>query len=242
MAKFILTFKGAVIKEYEAADVIGIGRRPDNTICIDNMAVSGMHAKIEKKGDEYVLTDLNSRNGTFVNGKRVSQVTLKANDQITIGKHILVLKDRVAESKAVATDTEEEEGRLGDTMLIDMAAQREAMGREDAEAAAVAKEAEPLGIMTVIPSSGRPVEVELRKKITVIGKGEEADIEIKGLFVGKRSAMISRRPQGYFITQIEGMTKTKLNGEPLKPDHLVRLSDGDNIEVGGVRMIFTLKS
>jgi len=239
MAKFILTFKGAVIREYEAADIMGIGRRPDNTICIDNMAVSGMHAKIERKGDEYMLTDLNSRNGTYVNGKRISQVTLKANDQIAIGKHILVLKDRVAEGKAVAP--EEEEGRLGDTMFIDMTAQRAAMGREDAEAAAVAKAAEPLAIMTVIPSSGRPMEVELRKKITVIGKGEGADIEIKGFFVGKRSAMISRRPQGYFITQIEGMTKVKLNGEPLKANHLVKLSDGDNIEVGGVRMIFTLK-
>lgn len=239
MAKLILTFKGAMINEYEASDVMGIGRRPDNAICIDNMAVSGLHAKIEKKGEEYVLTDLNSRNGTFVNGERVSQVTLKPNDQITIGKHIVVFKGKAPEGAAVAP--EKEEGRLGDTMVIDAAAHRAMVGAEEAEPAVVAKEPEALGVMTVIPSSGRPTEVELKKKITIIGKGEEADIEVKGLLLGKRTAMISRRPQGYFITQIEGMAKAKVNGEQVKTNQLVKLSDGDNIEVGGVRMIFSVK-
>ncbi len=239
MAKFILTFKGAVIKEYEPGDVLGIGRRPDNLICIDNMAVSGLHAKIEKKGDEYVLTDLNSLNGTFVNGKRISQVTLRTNDQITIGKHIIVFKDKVQEGTSVAAS--EEGARMGDTMVIDTAAHREMVAAEDAQAAVAEKEPEVLGVMTVIPSSGRPIEVDLKKKITIIGKGADADIEVKGLLVGKRTAMISRRPQGYFITQIEGMAKAKVNGEQIKTNQLVKLNDGDNVEVGGVRMIFSLK-
>jgi len=239
MAKFILTFKGAMIKEFEAADQMGIGRRPDNTICIDNMAVSGLHAKVERQGEEYILTDLNSRNGTFVNGKRVSQVTLKSNDQITIGKHIIVFKGKPVEGTAVAAP--KEEGRLGDTMVMDFSAQRAMMGAEEAEPAVAAKEPELLGVMTIIPSSGRPTEVELKKKITIIGKGEEADIEVKGLLLGKRTAMISRRTQGYFITQIEGMAKAKVNGEQLRPNQLVKLNDGDNVEVGGVRMIFSVK-
>lgn len=238
MARLILTFKGAIIKEYEASDVMGIGRRLDNAIHIDNMAVSGLHAKIEKEGEEYVITDLSSRNGTFVNGKRISRVTLRPNDQITIGKHIVVFKAEKAEGAAVAAEQEE---RLGDTMVMDPAAQRVMMGVEEAEPAVSAKKPEVLGVMTVIPSSGRPMELELKRKITIIGKGEDADIEVKGFLLGKRTAMISRRPQGYFITQIEGMAKAKVNGEQLKRNQLVKLNDGDNIEVGGVRMIFSVK-
>ncbi|MBI3755514.1 MAG: FHA domain-containing protein [Deltaproteobacteria bacterium] len=98
MPKFILKFQGVLIKEYNLdKPCLTIGRKEDNDICIDNMSVSGHHARIDKAEEPpviyFTVTDLNSTNGTFVNGKRIAAATtLKLNDWITIGKHILYFK------------------------------------------------------------------------------------------------------------------------------------------------------
>jgi len=94
MPKLILKFQGVLIKEYNLdKPSLTIGRKEGNDIHIDHMSVSGHHAKIEKKEDSFIVTDINSTNGTFVNGKRITAATiLKPNDWINIGKHILYFK------------------------------------------------------------------------------------------------------------------------------------------------------
>lgn len=93
MPKLILKFQGVLIKEYNIdKPLLSIGRKEDNDIMIDNMAVSGHHAKIENKEGSFIITDMNSTNGTFVNGKKTVSAVLKSNDWITIGKHILYFK------------------------------------------------------------------------------------------------------------------------------------------------------
>ncbi len=91
--KLVLSFEGALIKEY-ALDrpALTIGRGTQNDIVIDHMGVSGRHAQVTVDGEVVTLSDLGSTNGTFVNGRRVTQVTLKPNDWIAIGRHILTLK------------------------------------------------------------------------------------------------------------------------------------------------------
>ena len=90
--KLVLSFQGALIREYLADRSLSIGRHAENDIVIDHMGASGRHARIELEGQAIVLTDLQSTNGTFVNGKRVERAELRPNDWITIGKHILTLK------------------------------------------------------------------------------------------------------------------------------------------------------
>jgi len=90
--KLVLSFQGALIREYLADRSLSIGRHAENDIVIDHMGVSGRHARIDLEGQAIVLTDLQSTNGTFVNGKRVERAELRPNDWITIGKHILTLK------------------------------------------------------------------------------------------------------------------------------------------------------
>jgi pSer/pThr/pTyr-binding forkhead associated (FHA) protein len=90
--KLVLSFQGVLIREYALDRSLTIGRRPENDIVIDHMGVSGAHARVDLEGQAAVLTDLQSTNGTFVNGKRVERATLRPNDWITIGKHILTLK------------------------------------------------------------------------------------------------------------------------------------------------------
>lgn len=88
--KLVLSFQGVQIREYPLdRPILTIGRHQDNDIVIDHMGVSGRHARVAVEGPSVVLTDLQSTNGTFVNGRRVGQVELRPNDWVTIGRHIL---------------------------------------------------------------------------------------------------------------------------------------------------------
>src|SRR3972149_2195471 len=90
MAKLVLSLSGAVQGEYTLnQERVSIGRKPDNDIPIDNLAVSGKHALIITILDDSFLEDLGSTNGTYVNGKLVKKHALKDGDVIAIGKHEL---------------------------------------------------------------------------------------------------------------------------------------------------------
>jgi len=92
MLRILLKFKGAVLREIESSkEQITIGRNAENDIQIDNVAVSGEHARIIKGPDHYFIEDLNSLNGTFVNQEKITKRVLEENDAITIGKHTLVV-------------------------------------------------------------------------------------------------------------------------------------------------------
>jgi len=88
--KLLLKFHAAVIKEIPLDKTpITIGRKPENDIIIDNMAVSSHHARILMQGSNYVVEDTQSTNGTFLNDKKIINSALKHNDNILIGQHTL---------------------------------------------------------------------------------------------------------------------------------------------------------
>ena len=90
MLRIILKFNSTVINELKIdQDEIIIGRDSDNEVQIDNAAVSREHAKIIRGPNSYLIEDLNSTNGTFVNGKKINKKFLNKNDEISIGKHSL---------------------------------------------------------------------------------------------------------------------------------------------------------
>ncbi|MEW5804148.1 MAG: FHA domain-containing protein [bacterium] len=92
MLRIQLMFNNALLKEIDSDhEEITIGRNAGNDIQIDNLAVSGKHARIIKDLDHYYIEDLNSTNGTFVNREKISKKILETNDQITIGKHTLIV-------------------------------------------------------------------------------------------------------------------------------------------------------
>jgi pSer/pThr/pTyr-binding forkhead associated (FHA) protein len=94
MPKIIVSTDGVVIKEVQLTkDRTSMGRRPYNDIVIDNLAVSGEHAVLQMSGNEVYLEDLNSTNGTYVNGKAVKKQLLKANDSVEIGKYKIKFVD-----------------------------------------------------------------------------------------------------------------------------------------------------
>ena len=238
MPKLILKFKEAVLKEYALEDeMVAIGRVDDNTIKVDNMAVSSHHAKLMRENGDYVLIDLNSLNGTFVNGQKVSKWILKNNDFITIGKHTLVYIDEREPKQSPLSGTSELRSPEG-TVMLDMRTQQQLL-EEAAAKKGVDKVRELVGALTFISDSGGQGEIDLSKRITMIGKGKEAEIKIKGFFLPNISAVISRRPAGYFLSHSEGRAIPKVNGSSVKGQ--VKLKDGDIIEIAGLKMQFFLK-
>ena len=236
MAKLILTFNKQVIMEYPfTKDSITMGRQEENTIVIDNLAVSGYHAKIDKVGGEFILTDLQSTNGTFVNDEKVVSHRLSHGDNIVIGKHVILF---------VATEKEKLEGEgkekklpMDKTMLLDTAKQRELLAKQKVAPSAI-KLPEKIGMITFLDDSGLG-EIELTRKLTKIGKAETSEIKLSGLFMGATAATISRRPAGYAISFAGGMTKLKVNGVVVKDS--VPLNDFDTIEIGSYKFQFYQK-
>jgi pSer/pThr/pTyr-binding forkhead associated (FHA) protein len=235
MARLILVFKKKVIKEYTfSKESMTIGRDGTNDIVIDNLAVSSRHARIDKTGDSYVLTDLKSTNGTFVNNTKISSHILQYKDKITIGKHLLFF----AMSRQELEKTHKAE-ELDRTMVLDTAQQKELLMKQSKETEKVAPQAsshqEKTGIISFIDGSGEE-EIQITKKITKIGKGKNSEIRIGGLFMPPTAATISRRPNGYAITAITTKTKVKINNEVIKESHY--LKDFDMIEIGSYKFQF----
>jgi len=252
MAKLILRFEQNILKEVGLGlDELTIGRLPDNVLQIDNLAVSGHHAKIYWDHDHYVVEDLGSLNGTYVNNQRVGKSALKSGDQITIGKHLVQFKD---EGQKAPTAPAEKPGpaapKLEATVVLDTKKTQDMI----AASAAAGPGAGPLGLSK--PSGAPPVKERigilnvlegrtdqpqyvLTGKMTMIGKSEMATIRLKGFFAPKTAALISKRENKYFIAASDQKSKIKINGEEVAGQH--ELNEGDIVEVAGVKAAFTLQ-
>ena len=246
MAKLVLSLNGVVQSEYDLSqERLTIGRKPDNDIQIDNLAVSGKHALVISILDDSFLEDLGSTNGTYVNGKLIKKHALKDGDVIAIGKHELkyvnehataddddfektmIIKPGSASAAVAAAKAAEAAGAAAEAPP---AAAEPAAGNEAAPATAAASSGMPLGRLTVLngPIAGK--ELELTKALVTLGKP------------GTQVAVISRRPQGYFLTHIEsdgdGKRYPVVNGEAIGPK-AYQLKDSDLIELAGIKMEFS---
>ncbi|MBW1767852.1 MAG: FHA domain-containing protein [Deltaproteobacteria bacterium] len=234
MARFILTFNKQIIKEYPfLKDSITIGRKDDNTIVIDNLAVSGYHARIDKAGSDYILTDLQSTNGTFVKDNKIVSHKLSHGDNVIIGKHVILFV--LTEKGKVGV--EEEKMDMDKTMMLDTVKQRELLSKQKT-APQVQKAPEKTGVINFIDGSDLG-EIELTKKLTKIGKANSSEIKLSGMLMGATAATISQRPSGYTITFAGGVSKLKVNGEVVKDN--VQLKDFDTIELGSYKFQFYQK-
>lgn len=236
MPTITLKFKGNTIKAFtlKKGDSLTIGRRNTNDIMIENLAVSGNHAKIDSVEDGFLITDLQSKNGSFVNDQLFTSHFLDHGDVITIGKHVLEFTYNEGEIRP--------QKRMGlhmmdQTMVMDTDKQREMLATSDSDKIRPEMQSGPTGILTFL--AGGEGEVILTKKLTKIGKASDADIVVNGLLVGKNAATISNRPNGYYISFVGGMTKPKINDKTIKAS--VKLEEFDMIQIGSVKMQFLLK-
>lgn len=229
MPQVILKFKDTQLGSYglSSGAPLTIGRRETNAVIIDNLAVSGTHARIECREGGYLLTDLESKNGTFVNGTMVTTHWLQPGDVITIGKHTLEFHSGATEPPAPEPEM------MDKTMILDTAAHRQMVQH----AAGTPSPGMQQGVLSFL--RGGQGEVVLRRKLTRIGRDRSADIVTTGFLMGATAATIGKRPAGYFLTPGEGLRRPKVNGRVVRG--AVQLNEFDVIEIGSLKMEFILR-
>jgi len=225
MARLILSLDGQVMAEYNMnKERYTIGRLPDNDIRIDNPAVSGHHSLIINILNDSFLEDLNSTNGTYVNGKLIKKHALQHGDVITVGHHQL----RFVE------DDDAQQDEFEKTMVIQPSARpvdklRAATGetasrRTLGNGAAAMKKAR----LQVLSGAFAGRELELTKTLTTLGRP------------GVQVAAITRRSEGYFIVHVDSEPHDDyplVNGVPIGAQAR-KLIDNDVIQLAGVKMGF----
>jgi pSer/pThr/pTyr-binding forkhead associated (FHA) protein len=247
MARLILSLDGQVLAEYNMnKERYTIGRLPDNDIRIDNPAVSGHHSLIINILNDSFLEDLNSTNGTYVNGKLIKKHALQHGDVVTVGHHQLRFSD------TQSSDAEPDE--FEKTMVITPGSAVAAAAAKKASAIAPAPPAAkpaatgattsvravptsatgehptalPKAKLQVLSGAFAGRELELNKALTTLGRP------------GVQVAAITRRSDGYFIVHVDSGKPNdypNVNGAPIG-EQARKLQDNDVILLAGVKMGF----
>lgn len=267
MAKLILSMDGLVLKEIPLVkERTTIGRKPHNDIQIDNLAVSGEHAVIVTILNDSFLEDLGSTNGTLVNGQTVKKHFLQNNDVVELGKYKLkYIAEVTAQAKAAdfektmvlrpgamkammtaapaaasapaappaapvtAAAAPAAAKALGDTMVNHGALAPKPAAAPAPASTASSAAAPKRGAIKILSGSIAGRELELTKPLTTLGKP------------GVQVAVLTRRPQGYFVTHVEGANFPVVNGKTLDAQaHM--LNEHDILELAGVKMEFFYKA
>lgn len=231
MAKLVLMFKDTILNAFPLDEGKGltIGRHPENDIVIQNVAVSGHHARIDRRGGQIQLIDLKSRNGTFLNGKAVRKGMLKDGDTIVMGKHSLRV-DWTDAMDGQQADSAYEPGPIDLSRTIIMESHPEV--RRDAELPESVRPAKDCLFFL----SGGQGEIALSHQVT-IGKNNDADIVVSGpiaLIIGAPAVVISKQTSGYFLRFAGGWIKPKHNGKSIRGT--VKLNHEDIVDIGPIRV------
>jgi len=231
MPKLILQIDNRVLKTCAVDQRASIGRLPDNTIVVDNPAVSGHHATVFRDGDHFVIEDLASTNGTFVNGTRVSRQKLQGGDAVRVGKsrHAIVFDEQGGDGETAEAAGPDIAATPGETVYL-RADEHQALLAWIRNAQAPAGAA----VLRVLQGRTDRSEYALDAHTSVIGKSDAALIRLKGLFKPKEAVAIARSADGYVATVLRGTTR--INKEPIRERQV--LADGDVLEVGGLTLEF----
>jgi pSer/pThr/pTyr-binding forkhead associated (FHA) protein len=242
MPTLTLKFKNEAIALFnlEPGRSITIGRRNDNDIMINNLAVSGYHAKIDSVGEGFVFVDLQSKNGSFVNEKLINLHWLQDGDLISIGKHSLLFAYEQEE-----VNSNQQPGKMDKTMVMDTSHYRSMMEKSKPDATPQPESPQPVkldkrqrGYLNYL--TGGEGYLRLRSKITKIGADASCDIVVKGWTIGKTALTISRTDDGYVLNYIGGMTKPKINDHKVTKESVI-LKESDIVEIGAAKWQFVIK-
>lgn len=233
MAKLVLSLDGDVLGYHFLEKArFGIGRKPHNELQIDDSSVSKEHATILTVGNDQILEDLGSTNGTLVNGNKIKKHILQNNDVIDIGRYQLryinqkakpgVDSDRTIMMMPVMNLRQSKEPSETSTLTADQLDTAVSVAR-------AANDNFPLGGVKGLEGTHAGQTLELSRPLATFGKS------------GVQVAVINRRPLGYFITRVEGKKQPTVNGQSISEEAQM-LRDGDEIEVGGEKLRFFLKN
>lgn len=219
MAKLILTVNGEVTGNYFIdTPRFTIGSMEDSSLRIVSPGVSRAHAVIISVGNDDILEDLDSTNGTLVNGNRITRRILQHDDVIEIAGCQIRYRSHKAASGPSLDRTMVIRGLAPD----EAGAAQSVAGAEKitAKKGGQFKGGARLGLVKIMKGAQSGQEIELSRVLRTFGKP------------GKQLAVINRRPHGYFITHVEGAATALVNGKsiggearPLAPNDVIRIGD-----------------
>jgi pSer/pThr/pTyr-binding forkhead associated (FHA) protein len=219
--KLILALDGEILREYDIErEFMSIGRKHENDIQLNDLTVSGRHALISKVGDHVYIEDLNSTNGTLVNGNYVSKLALQHGNVIQIGHYLFTFFN---DDKETYEPTMFIKAELDDTQVV--------LPEWEMNERAINMRGQPLGALRKLHDAVSSVGIEMRKPFSTIG------------YEGKKLALINRGAKGYSIVAIKQDTSRKaaeiprLNGKEIGPS-AVTLHEHDIISIAGIDMEF----
>ena len=235
MAKLVLGFNGQTLHEYPLdQETVTIGRKTDNDIHIDNLAVSGNHAKILTILNDSFIEDLDSTNGTYINGNKINKHALKNGETITIGKHELKYvneptftdtfeKTMIIRPDAAGMPEQDQTGTNLEKYIGKIASDLASTGTADTEETGAAS-------LKFLNGANSGKDLDLTKILTTLGKP------------GVQVAAITRRPTGYYLIAVDAASSPSnpmVNGVEIG-QQAQPLKHGDEIVVAGIKMHFTL--
>ena len=221
MPKMIVSIDGVVIKEVQLTkDRTTLGRRPYNDIVIDNLAVSGEHAVLQMTANEVYLEDLNSTNGTYVNGKAAKKQSLQNGDVVEVGKYKIKFVNEATEQGFEKTMMVRPSVAAALAASHQAPMQRPPIAPPESGFASLSRAS-----IKVLSGAASGREVPLTKVVTTIGKP------------GVAVAAITKRNHAFVVHHVEGAGNPTLNGAPIGVDP-VSLKNGDLIELAGTQMQF----
>lgn len=222
MSRLTLSFKSKVLRVFPLQQgVMEIGSDPSCLIHIDSLAVQDKHARIETHGNDSILFDLKTDDGTFVNQNRISEHKLADGDMIRVGKHTLSYKfEEVSSLEANESSTSI------DISPILEAEQTKPAQEEIPEPAPSGKPKQ--GWLQILNGQNLGKTMALTRSMTNLGKP------------GVATAVITKRNDGYFISHLEGKHPPSVGNTPID-DRSVKLEDGDTITIGNIKMQFYLE-
>ncbi|TJY62110.1 FHA domain-containing protein [Sinimarinibacterium sp. CAU 1509] len=229
MGKLIITDSTGQSQDFPLTkERVTIGRHPDNDIPLNDKAVSGHHAVVITILQDSFLEDLDSTNGTQVNGKAIAKHPLSDGDLISIGRNTLKYEGEAAADDDFEKTMILKPGQLGAAFDRHIGAATEAGSIPGSPPPTTARPL--LGKLRVTSGPNQGKELELSKALTTIGKP------------GVQVAAITRRADGYYIVHVGGESggaKPLHNGAPVESTAR-KLSDGDSVELVGTQMTFML--
>jgi len=230
MSEWIISLNDKVIKSFTIKEgwKLTIGRGADADVIVDNTAISREHTSLELKDGLYILSDLGSLNGTFVNGKKIKGAEyITQDDNIKLGKFKLSVskgpEQELTSSYGAHPDTDDKTIIVSSKHLAGMAADSDVK--------------KPEYQLILIEGNAAPMKISLKGKSSIkIGKAPSCDLVLSGLFIADAQLYIVQHKDKYKIIPQRSWAKTFLNGTKIKHEQI--LKKGDIIRIRSIKIRF----
>ncbi|MCC5876126.1 MAG: FHA domain-containing protein [Candidatus Sumerlaeia bacterium] len=241
MPEIIVKLGERIVNRYRFdKDIMSIGRARDNDVVIENLSVSRNHARIKREGGEYILTDLNSANGSLVNGHRVTKTAIRNNDVLTIGKHNLTfleveethfVEERPAPpSRPSAPIPPKKQTRYPSRSPV-------ITPTSSSSSSEVGPTETMVGVLTVMEGRQKGREYRITEDEVGVGRSTRNPVRVHDWQASSAHALIRREGGGYVISDLDSWHGTIVNDQKVSE---AKLRNGDKVQIGETVLAFRL--